>query len=118
MTEIQYIDNRLLEAVAMCLCWAEFSDHSTRTDTPAEYWSAMPQEGRQKYYHDASAIASAMTSDRFFAVVPMEHPDPSGPSATKKWHDTIALARRQMRWRDGAAANVAGRSESAAGEGR
>jgi hypothetical protein len=67
------IDMRLLDAVAMCLCWAEFGKGiERRRDDPAIYWAAMGPEHRQKYYRDATPLALAMMGDQKFAVVPVE----------------------------------------------
>lgn len=66
------MDSRLVELVAACLCWAEWPDHRTRTDEPLSYWQTVDPCARERYLADAEIIADAMSSDRHYAIVPVE----------------------------------------------
>lgn len=83
MGEGKAINPRLLDAVAMCLCWAEFpgmAAHRPPDETPASYWAKMPQLRREAYYADAELIGRFMAGDRELRLVPVSALPIRGPA--------------------------------------
>lgn len=101
------IDPRLLDAVAACLCWAEFAIHRHRpaSETPMSYWAELSVGARERYYRDATKLASAMMRNGEYAVVPTRATDTMKMAASHKsnrdniWNAMVAAARTEMNWR-------------------
>lgn len=105
-------DPRLVDAVAARLCWAEWADQGARADTPAEYWATLSNAAKERYRPDGQILASAMTTDRLYAVVLNEANDEmalaamdagrgirSLAGAQHVWRDMVAAARHALGWR-------------------
>jgi len=83
------VDPRLREAVAMALCWAEFSMHEDRPtdETPASNWAALKPYAQASYYADAELHAQAMMG--LATIVPI--------SPTRSMIDAARQARPALR---------------------
>jgi hypothetical protein len=118
MSNLPAVDGRLLDAVAMCLCWAEHGEwgipRRPPEETPQTYWSDMRPRARESFYRDAAPIALAMMSDQHYAVVPIDLSTPIMEAALAcdgRWTTNmiprikttytaiVAAAREEMKWR-------------------
>ena len=65
------VEPRLVEALAMALCWAEFAAPQLVQQGPAEYWQQISERARGIYRKAAEPYARAMAGGRF-ALVPLD----------------------------------------------
>ncbi len=108
------IDRRLIEHVAACLCWAEWSSLDDRTDDPWTYWQSVSAEAKTRYYRDARHIAAAMRPHGGYVVVPQHATAEmretalnaarglrSATGAADVWDQMVDCAQDEMKWRSG-----------------